>query len=372
MFEAKRPYLIHFNAIKTEDQLHIKAALVLRNPNKIIKLQAENRRPSFPIQAYKMLTGNNFVIKIVGLNEERKQVFQQRFESNSFGNFKIKVNLNNENKDLHFIEVYEVSSEQGIEFNMGTFIPNIIENPKKLIICDFDKTLVETKYSSTKEVYNSLTRPLEYFPTIPKSLEIVREYVDKGYHPFILSASPHFYEEAIRDWLYKNQIFTAGIFLKDYRHFFSISEGFLSPKDIKIQGLYKLNHLLDIIIMTGIPHELVLMGDNFESDPIIYLTLASLLLDQNDPWVIWKQLQKQKVFALSGSQHSKFLNKIYKIKHIIKNSNVKSEIKIFIRKRHKETDIDVPIKELRDKKSFIELYDAPPTSGPGKVEQLAE
>ena len=97
-----------------------------------------------------------------------------------------------------------------------------------------------------------------------------------------------------------------------------------------------------------------------------------MLLDQNDPWVIWKQLQKQKVFALSGSQHSKFLNKIYKIKHIIKNSNVKSEIKIFIRKRHKETDIDVPIKELRDKKSFIELYDAPPTSGPGKVEQLAE
>ena len=62
MFEAKRPYLIHFNAIKTEDQLHIKAALVLRNPNKIIKLQAENRRPSFPIQAYKMLTGNNFCL----------------------------------------------------------------------------------------------------------------------------------------------------------------------------------------------------------------------------------------------------------------------------------------------------------------------
>ena len=72
--------------------------------------------------------------------------------------------------------------------------------------------------------------------------------------------------------MYQNKIFTAGIFLKDVRQVFSLWDGDLSPRDITHQGLYKLNQLLDIINMTDIPDELVLMGDNFESDPVIYLS----------------------------------------------------------------------------------------------------
>jgi hypothetical protein len=185
-----------------------------------------------------------------------------------------------------------------------------------------------------------------------------------GHHPFILSASPHFYEDSMRDWLYKNNIFSAGIFLKDYRHFFSFLEGELTTKDLKAQGLYKLNHLLDILLMTGIPDELVLMGDNFESDPAIYLTLARILREDVDPWVIWNSIKEQDIFQLKKKQNSQFLNKIYQLDNMLtrkrkeKNSK-KTAIKIYIRKRFKNDEI-APIEMFEKQKhlmSLIEMYD---------------
>ncbi len=165
----------------------------------------------------------------------------------------------------------------------------------------------------------------------------------------------------MRDWLYKNNIFTAGLFLKDYRHFFSFLEGELLAKDLKIQGLYKLNQLLDILLMTGIPDELVLMGDNFESDPSIYLTLQQMLVENNDPWVTWNSIKEKDIFQLKKNQNSKFLNKIYQLDNILtrkrKSENFSSiQLKIYIRKRFKDDEVIIS-SDLNKFSHTIKLYD---------------
>lgn len=377
----KRPTLVHFLAIMTEESLNVKASMTIKEniitqatpkgfarevAQGIIKgIENEIPGPRFPIQAYKLLTGNTFQAKIIGLNADQEVIYKKTFDSDKFGNLNVKIPLSEGRDAIVALQIYEVSSEPGLDLHMGTFIPLKISNPKKLIICDFDKTLVDTKYSTTSELYNSLTKPLEYFPTIPNSVDILKSYIEKGFHPFILSASPHFYEEAMRDWLYKNQIFTAGIFLKDYRRLFSLLDFDLTPKDLKIQGLYKLNHLLDILMLTGIPEELVLMGDNFESDPIIYLSLSLLLTGKHDPWQVWNYLRKLDAFQMNRKQNSILLNKVYQINSLMTqwkktHQNKDVEIKIYIRKKVNESKIDVP-DYVKEQMNLVELYQAPST-----------
>ena len=394
----KRPTLVHFLAIMTEESLNVKASMTIKEniitqatpkgfarevAQGIIKgIENEIPGPRFPIQAYKLLTGNTFQAKIIGLNADQEVIYKKTFDSDKFGNLNVKIPLSEGRDGIVALQIYEVSSEPGLDLHMGTFIPLKISNPKKLIICDFDKTLVDTKYSTTSELYNSLTKPLEYFPTIPNSVDILKSYIEKGFHPFILSASPHFYEEAMRDWLYKNQIFTAGIFLKDYRRLFSLLDFDLTPKDLKIQGLYKLNHLLDILMLTGIPEELVLMGDNFESDPIIYLSLSLLLTGKHDPWQVWNYLRKLDAFQMNRKQNSILLNKVYQINSLMTqwkktHQNKDVEIKIYIRKKVNESKIDVP-DYVKEQMNLVELYQAPSTpiihkeKKPKKEKALAE
>lgn len=375
----KRPTLVHFLAIMTDESLNIKASVTMKEnlhsssaPQGFAKevaqgivreIEKELPTPRFPIQAYKLLSGSAFQIKVVGLNSEQQEVFKKVFDSDSFGNLNFKIPLNEERKAIKALQVYEVGKEPGLELHLGTFIPLSISNPKKIIICDFDKTLVDTKYSTTKELYRSLTKPMEYFPTVTNSVEILKGYIAEGYHPFILSASPHFYEESMRDWLYKNQIYTAGIFLKDYRQLFSLFELDLTPKDLKIQGIYKLNHLFDILLLTGIPHELVLMGDNFESDPIIYLSLTALLNETQDPWQLWNFLRKLDAFQMNKKQNSILLNKIYQVSNLLnhwhQHGHGATNIKIYIRKKVKEDKIEAP-ENLSSLLSHIELYEGLP------------
>lgn len=326
-------------------------------------LDAEKLVPSNPLQAFKLLRSNEFMIKLVGLNQEHKEIYKKNFESDSFGNFNFKIPLTEERRAITAIQVYEIKHGQGLELLMGTFIPLKVQAPKNIVISDFDKTLADTRYHTASEVYDSLTQPLEYFPTLKKSVSLIKEYIDKGYHPFILSASPHFYEDAIRDWLYQNQIYTAGIFLKDYRHIFSILEGDLTPKDLKIQGLYKLNHLLDILLMTGIPDHLILFGDNFESDPVIYASLAKILTQRTDPWKIWKTLKKNQAFTSNKKQESQMLNKIYQLQNLVNRRKESGlplcQLTIYIRKKGEENDVKLP-DEFLAQKHFISLYDGEP------------
>jgi hypothetical protein len=160
----------------------------------------------------------------------------------------------------------------------------------------------------------------------------VKNYVNDGYRPFVLSASPHFYENAMRDWLYRNQIFTGNIFLKDYRRVFSLFEGDFGFKDLGTQGFYKLNHLVNILLMTGVPEKLVLVGDGFESDTIIYLTLTSVLMGRQDPWMVWNAIKKDEGFKLTSRQHFRFLGKFYQLKNLSETGPT-CDVKIHIRCR---------------------------------------
>ncbi len=358
----KRPHLVHFLAIVTDDSINVKASVTLKENLLAQNLEIELPTPKFPIQALRLLNAYQFTMKIVGFSKNQQEIYKRSFESDSFGNFNFKIPLTEITREIEILQIYETKKRPGLELLLGNYIPLKILSPKKLIICDFDKTLVDTKYSTTKEVYFSLTRPIEINPTVSSSVEILMRYIKKGHHPFILSASPHFYEEAIRDWLYKNNIFTAGIFLKDYRHFFSFLEGELTRKDLKLQGLYKLNHLLDILLMTGIPDELVLMGDNFESDPIIYMTLVKILKGDIEPWVIWNEIKEQEIFLLNKTQNSKFLNKIYQLDTLLaKKKKAKKEInvKIYIRKRFKDDKLDVAhiYENYKKYTKYIRMYD---------------
>lgn len=360
----KRPHLVHFLAIITDDSINIKASITLRENFIAQNLDLEIPTPKFPIQALRLLNAYQFTLKIVGISKNQREIYKKSFESDSFGNFNFKIPLTKEREEIEILQLYETKKRPGLELHLGTYIPLRIFSPKKIIICDFDKTLVDTKYSTTKEVYRSLTRSLEENPTVTSSVEILHRYIRQGHHPFILSASPHFYEDAMRDWLYKNNIFSAGIFLKDYRHFFSFLDGELTTKDLKLQGLYKLNHLLDILLMTGIPDELILMGDNFESDPAIYLTLSKILREDIDPWVVWNDIKEQDIFQLKKKQNSQFLNKIYQLDNMLsrkrkENPYKKIQIKIFIRKRFPSDQLIAPPQFAKEKAylNLIEMYD---------------
>ncbi len=360
----KRPHLVHFLAIVTDDSINIKASITMKENLMAQNLDFDIVTKKLPIQALRLLNAYQFTMKIIGVSKDQREIYKKSFESDSFGNFNFKIPLTKEREEIEILQIYETKKRPGLELHLGTYIPLRIFSPKKLIICDFDKTLVDTKYSTTKEVYRSLTRSLEENPTVASSVEILHRYIRRGHHPFILSASPHFYEDAMRDWLYKNNIFSAGIFLKDYRHFFSFLDGELTTKDLKLQGLYKLNHLLDILLMTGIPDELVLMGDNFESDPTIYLTLTKILREDIDPWVIWNEIKEQDIFQLKKKQNSQFLNKIYQLDNLLtrkrkENRGKKIGIKIYIRKRFKTDELQLsPIFEKQKKYlEMIEMYD---------------
>ena len=250
----RRPQLIHFLSIITEESINVKASInIHHNSMDFDHKKREKFSPRFPIQGLRLLRMMNFNLKIIGLDEGHQEIYEKVFESDSFGNFNFKIPLTNTTKNIQIIQAFELATRPGLELHLGTYLPLQITPPKKVIICDFDKTLVETRWASTKELYHSLVRPLNNFPTLMESVDILKKSICDGYHPFIVSASPHFYEDAIRDWLYQTHIYTAGIFLKDYRKVLSPFEMSLTPKDLKIQGLYKLNHLLDILLMTGIP-----------------------------------------------------------------------------------------------------------------------
>ena len=84
------------------------------------------------------------------------------------------------------------------------------------------------------------------------------------------------------------------------------------------------------------PGEMIHMGDNFESDPAIYLTLTKILREDIDPWVVWNEIKEQDIFQLKKKQNSQFLNKIYQLDNLLtrkrkENVGKKISIKIYIR-----------------------------------------
>lgn len=330
----RRPKLVHFTGIESDEYIHIRASMTYSSHGKFEILDEINQNlkeiiPTKPIEALGLLSSNEFRLKVIGLSQDDKEETVRSFDSDSFGNFNFKI-PRPQGKTISKLRLYETKSHPGLDLLIGSFIPTTIKEPKKILITDFDKTLVDTRYSSMKELYLSLRNPIHYFPPVEKSIELVTGLMKEEYQPFVVSASPHFYENAIRDWLYQRQVFTGNIFLKDYRSIFSFFEGDLSTKDLKSQGFYKLNTIVNILLMTGIPEELVLIGDGFESDTIIYLTLAAVLVDRYDPWTLWNNIKREESFKLTNQQHFRFLSKFYQLKNM-SDAKPRGKVKIYIR-----------------------------------------
>ncbi len=358
----KRPYLVHFIAIESDSHIHVRASFSLKESRALALLidkDITKFSPTAPLESLGLLGSQEYVMRIIGYDAERNVVFRKDYESDSLGNFDIKFIRSINQIRITHLEVYEVKTSPGIEYHVGSFIPLKITTPKKIVISDFDKTLVETRYSTLKEVFYSLKKPLAYFPSIEDSIDLLKKYIESGYQPFIVTASPHFYENAIRDWLYANNIFTAGIFLKDYRKLFSLFEEDLTSRDIKSQVFYKLNHIVNIILMTGIPEELVLIGDGFESDTLVYLTICCVLNDKIDPWNIWNKLNKTQSFKLNTKQVSHFLSKFYQLE-TLKNQRdfLPPKIKIHIRCKDIQKKPNISLDILKRHHHLVDFYQA--------------
>ncbi len=325
---------MHFTGVESDQYIHIRASMSYSSQAKFHLLEEINQNlkeivPTRPIQSMGLMSSNEFRLKVIGLSEKDEETTIRSFDSDSFGNFNFKIPQPETGKVVK-LKLFETRSHPGLDLLIGSFIPTKINLPKKIFITDFDKTLVDTRYSTMKELYLSLRNPVSYFPPVDSSIDLVQRYTREEFQPFVVSASPHFYENAIRDWLYQHEIYTGNIFLKDYRNIFSFFEGDLSTKDLKSQGFYKLNTIVNILLMTGIPNELVLVGDGFESDTIIYLTLAAILIGRYDPWTIWNLIKKEESFKLTNQQHFRFLSKFYQLKNM-SDAQPRGKVKIYIR-----------------------------------------
>ena len=357
----KRPRSVHFLCVVTDHNINIKASFVLQN-NPFPPSKWALFGNHIPLKGLLSMESKTFTLKFIGFDKNGRQSYERIFETNEFGDMRSKIPLTQENRSTVSFRLFETGYEPGLEFYLGTFAPLSVQSPKKIVVCDFDKTLLETQYSSLKELYLSLTSPLENFVPLDNSRRILQDSIDTGYRPFIVSSSPHFYEDAIRNWLCSKGIYTAGIFLKDYRRIFSLFDLNLTTKDIRAQGAYKLSQLIDIMLMTEIPDELTLIGDNFESDPMIYLTLAMILHEDYEPWHIWNELKTKDSFKLNKKQDADFLNNIYLLGTLVegfRKRGGRTRIGIYIRRRGDEKEIDVPA-FFRKRYELIKLYDGNP------------
>ena len=110
----KRPHIVHFLSVITEEHLHIRCSVTLKdNPNVsnsyssqnvamgLVKgIEKELPKPRFPIQAYKLLGSYEFQIKVIGLKETHQEVYKKTLETDSFGNLNFKVPLNEKRREI--------------------------------------------------------------------------------------------------------------------------------------------------------------------------------------------------------------------------------------------------------------------------------
>ncbi len=350
-----RPIIINPIVYLRNNILQVKGSVHIPSDEVDLISLVSNDHLSTPLKSIWLMKKKVFKVKIVLLGIEGEKIAERILETDLFGCFYFKIPVQTE---VHQVELFDLAHSPGIEFYLGNFFPIHIKDSLQIVISDFDKTLVDTTYSTLKEMYTSISSPLDYYPLINNSIEKLKNYISQSYIPFILSASPHFYEKPIRDWLYKHQVYSNNIFLKDYRQPFSFSAGELSFKDIKNQIFYKLNSLMDILLLTGSPQSLVLMGDSYESDPIVYLIIAVILVEKMDPWYVGDRLKASPHFQFNKKQEAIFLNKIYSLSELGRNSSINIQIFIRLYKKKLEDHIfnDFDMKFLIPYQKYIEYY----------------
>lgn len=337
-----RPYLIHFHNLLVDHQLSIRVGISSR-PIKFFKINSS--KPSVPIKDFRLLKKNNFsaIIKIEDQLGQTK--YESKVETDQFGHLNLRMSLPQDLAEIIqdlTINVYEDTTLPGFDLLLGKSKINQINPEKEILISDFDKTLVDTKYKTTVELYHSLTSPLETFPTVESTLKILTPLLKDENPFFVVSASPHFYEASIRDWLKKQKINDLGIFLKDYRHFLSFQNTELFSKDIKVHGTFKLSQLLTLVYMLDIPKKLVLFGDSSETDTLIYVLFFHILTEMNDVTTEWEKIKHLEAFKLTDFQDTKLLNRLHLIQTKKRVKNYKPRMKIYIRKINPTDKPEVP------------------------------
>ena len=331
----KRPKIIAINSLVSQEYLSIRAIVGIEplTHNKEIKVT--------PLSRIRLLKKNKFNIHV---KFDGQEFF---LETDQFGHFSHRLKVESFSKQKEF-DLYAKAQGDSTAYFLGSFKPSELQKEKKIVISDFDKTLVETKYKTIPEVYQSLTSPVSDFPSLDKSVELLKSKIDSGYLPFILSSSPNFYGPTIKEWLDSNDIPSDNVFLKDYRQFLSIFPTDLFIKDISSHGVHKLSQLINIYLMTNIPSKIFLMGDNSESDPVIYCIFSKIAADDFYPDDLWQEIKSRKEFLFTNSQSLKFLNKLYQAKNLNKKREKITETEIHIRK--------VPGKNLKKVPKFLDNY----------------
>ena len=211
----RRPQLHHLIAIKTDDSINIRTFVTLKE-----KKQKNLDRDNFPLKNLYLFSSHQFSIHLDFYNNKHELLFSNGYTSDHFGNFNIRIPIikNSSNSLATIVQIYETSSHNGIKLLMGSFLLTTLSGPCKIIISDLDKTLVETKSSSPKDIFKSLTTPISSYPTINSGIALIKEHIKNDFYPFIVSSSPHFYEETIRNWLYQKkfimQVFSLRIIAK--------------------------------------------------------------------------------------------------------------------------------------------------------------
>lgn len=357
-----RPQLLSISLIGTMQKLSVRALVDLVALDELtIPLLEQQPSSISPWDNIRFLPRKSFTLKFECLDDQQKLLYSKDFTTHEFGLFQIELPSHVNNQRVHFLKIFETSVLTGVECFLGHYFPIHLTNDAQIIISDFDKTLVETRYSTPKEMLESLRKPLSNFPTIPSSVQLLKSYMEQGYLPFIVSASPHFYERSFRDWLYQNEIHTSNIFLKDYRKIFSFFNQELTTKDIKHQGFYKLATIVDILLMCQLPQDIVLVGDGFESDMLIYIIIKLLIVDKVDPYQLWKDISRKKEFILNAKQKSQFLLKVYELSSLSRKK-WNSQVHIYIRCNQtimssiKSRDLEN--KKLNDQIKHVNFYTA--------------
>ena len=92
----KRPKLVHFTAIESDEYIHIRASMTFSSQGRFeildeINFNLKELVPTRPIQSMGLLSSNVFRLKIIGLSQNDTEEIVRSFDSDTFGNFNVKI-----------------------------------------------------------------------------------------------------------------------------------------------------------------------------------------------------------------------------------------------------------------------------------------
>ncbi len=116
----RRPKLVHFSGIQSDEYIHIRASMTYSAHGKFEFLDEINQNlkeitaivPTKPIQALGLLSSNEFRLKVVGMSSDDREVTNRSFDSDSFGNFNFKM-PQPEDSGVAKLRLYETKSHPG-------------------------------------------------------------------------------------------------------------------------------------------------------------------------------------------------------------------------------------------------------------------